>query len=173
MLTRQVSLSALIFIFFYLIQESVVTQFHLPAGGFSIFLIFTLVWAVLSTPEIGALSGFAAGFLMDLSQSSSGPFGQWTLIMVLVCYAISLLNYGNEKLRGNFIEIVFFIVVGVLATELCFLITGALLGVATGSIDQIILTLIGISIWTLVITPLSMSIFARLHGFVFNTRMHI
>ncbi len=173
MLTRQVSLSALIFIFFYLIQESVVTQFHLPAGGFSIFLIFTLVWAVLSTPEIGALSGFAAGFLMDLSQSSSGPFGQWTLIMVLVSYAISLLNYGNEKLRGNFIEIVFFIVVGVLATELCFLITGALLGVATGSIDQIILTLIGISIWTLVITPLSMPIFARLHGFVFNTRMHI
>ena len=173
MLTRQVSLSALIFIFFYLIQESVVTQFHLPAGGFSIFLIFTLVWAVLSTPVIGALSGFAAGFLMDLSQSSSGPFGQWVLIMILACYAISLLNYGNEKLRGNFIEIVFFIVVGVLAAEVGFLITGALLGVATGSIDQIILTLIGISIWTLVITPLSMPVFARLHGFVFNTRMHI
>ncbi len=173
MLTRQVSLSGPVFIFFYLIQESIINQFRLPGGGFSIFLIFTLAWAVLSTPEIGALSGFAAGLLMDLSQSSSGPFGQWALILVLICYAIAFLGYGNEKLRENSITIVFFIVIGVLAAEVGFLITGALLGVATGSFGQITLTLIGISIWTLVITPLILPIFVRLHAFVFDTRMYI
>lgn len=173
MLKRQIWLSVPIFIFFYLIQESVINQVHLPAGGFSIFLIFTVVWAILSTPEIAALTGFAAGFLMDLSQSSSGPFGQWSLIMVLICFAISFLGYGNEKLRTSSIVIVFFVAAGVLAIEVCFLITGALLGITTGSIDQIILTLIGISIWTLVITPLSMPSFVRLHRYVFNLRMHI
>ena len=102
MLTRQISLSAPIFLIIYLFQEAAMNQFKLPGGGFSLFVIFALVWAVISTPEIAALTGFSAGILMDMSQSSSGPVGQWTLIMIIICYAVSYF-YILDYIRNNFL----------------------------------------------------------------------
>jgi rod shape-determining protein MreD len=170
MLTRQLSLSAPIIFFVYLFQEAVVNQFKLPGGGFSLFMIFALLWAVISTPEIAALTGFAAGILMDMSQSSGGPVGQWTLIMILVCYGVSYLGYGDGNINGNPIGVVFFVVTANLSAEICFLASGVLLGVATGSFSQILLTLVGNSIWTIVITPIALPVFSFLHNLVFETR---
>lgn len=170
MLTRQISLSAPIIIFIYLFQETVVNQFKLPGGGFSLFMIFALVWAVISAPEIAALTGFAAGFLMDLSQSSSGPVGQWTLIMILVCYGVSFLGYGDGSINGNPLVVIFFVVIASISAEIFFVTSGALLGVATGSFGQIFLTLIGNTLWTVVITPIVLPVFSFLHKLVFETR---
>jgi rod shape-determining protein MreD len=170
MLTRQLSLSAPIIFLVYLFQEAVVNQFKLPGGGFSLFMIFALLWAVISTPEIAALTGFAAGILMDMSQSSGGPVGQWTLIMILVCYGVSYLGYGDGNINGNPIGVIFFVVTANLGAEICFLISGILLGVATGSFSQILLTLVGNSIWTIVITPIVLPVFSYLHNLVFETR---
>ena len=170
MLTRQLSLSAPIIFFVYLFQEAVVNQFKLPGGGFSLFMIFALLWAVISTPEIAALTGFAAGILMDMSQSSGGPVGQWTLIMILVCYGVSYLGYGDGNINGNPIGVIFFVVTANLGAEISFLISGILLGVATGSFSQILLTLVGNSIWTIVITPIVLPVFSYLHNLVFETR---
>ena len=170
MLTRQLSLSAPIIFLVYLFQEAVVNQFKLPGGGFSLFMIFALLWAVISTPEIAALTGFAAGILMDMSQSSGGPVGQWTLIMILVCYGVSYLGYGDGNINGNPIGVIFFVVTANLSAEICFLISGILLGVATGSFSQILLTLVGNSIWTIVITPIVLPVFSYLHNLVFETR---
>lgn len=170
MLTRQLSLSAPIIFLVYLFQEAVVNQFKLPGGGFSLFMIFALLWAVISTPEIAALTGFAAGILMDMSQSSGGPVGQWTLIMILVCYGVSYLGYGDGNINGNPIGVIFFVVTANLGAEICFLISGIFLGVATGSFSQILLTLVGNSIWTIVITPIVLPVFSYLHNLVFETR---
>ncbi|CAB4708890.1 unannotated protein [freshwater metagenome] len=170
MLTRQLSLSAPIIFFVYLFQEAVVNQFKLPGGGFSLFMIFALLWAVISTPEIAALTGFAAGILMDMSQSSGGPVGQWTLIMILVCYGVSYLGYGDGNINGNPIGVIFFVVTANLGAKISFLISGILLGVATGSFSQILLTLVGNSIWTIVITPIVLPVFSYLHNLVFETR---
>jgi rod shape-determining protein MreD len=170
MVTRQISFSVPIFAFIYIFQEAVVNQFDLPGGGFSLFMIFAVVWAVISTPEIAALTGFGAGILMDMSQSSGGPVGQWTLIMILVCYGVSYLGYGDGNINGNPIGVVFFVVTANLSAEIFFLISGALLGVATGNFGQILLTLLGNSIWTLVITPIVLPVFSFLHNFVFETR---
>ena len=79
MLTRQISVAAPIFLLIFIIQEAVISQFRLPGGGFSILMIFALTWAVLSQFEVAAVIGFSAGILLDLSQSASGPFGQWSL----------------------------------------------------------------------------------------------
>jgi rod shape-determining protein MreD len=170
MLTRQISFSAPIFLFFYLFQEAVMNQFKLPGGGFSLFLIFALVWAMLSTPEIAALTGFTAGILMDMSQSSSGPVGQWTLIMIVVCYGASYLGYEDGSISGNPIGVIFFVVIGNLASELLFIASGALLGVTTGGFNQVLVTLLGNSIWTLVVTPIVLPVFSYLHNLVFETR---
>ena len=170
MLTRQISVAAPIFLLIYTIQESVVSQFRLPGGGFSILLIFALTWAVLSETEVAAVIGFAAGFLMDLSQSASGPFGQWTLIMLVAGYAISYIGYGDDNVRANAIGIIFFVVIANLLVEIAFVATGELLGVSAGSFIQILITLFGMTIWALLISPIVLPVFSRLHALVFDSR---
>ena len=170
MLTRQISVAAPIFLLIYVIQESVVSQFRLPGGGFSILLIFALTWAVLSQPEVAAVIGFSSGILMDLSQSSSGPFGQWTLIMLLAGYAISYIGYGDDNIHANAIGIVFFVVIANFFVEIAYLVTGALLGVSIGSLDQITITLFGMSIWALLVSPMMLPVFSRLHALIFDSR---
>lgn len=170
MFTRQISISAPIFLVIYVIQESVIAQFRLPGGGFSIMMIFALTWAVLSEFEVAAVIGFAAGFLMDLSQTAAGPFGQWTLIMLLAGYAISYIGYGDDNVHANAIGIVFFVVVASLLVEIAYVVSGALLGVSSGSFGQILITLLGMSIWTLLVSPILLPIFSRLHAIIFDSR---
>ena len=170
MFTRQISVSAPIFLLIFLIQEAVISQFRLPGGGFSILVIFALTWAVLSQQEVAAVIGFSAGVLMDLSQSASGPFGQWTLILLLAGYAISYIGYGDDNVHANAIGIVFFVVVANFFVEIAYLVTGALLGVSIGSMGQIGLTLIGMSFWVLLISPIMLPIFTRLHAVIFDSR---
>ena len=170
MLTRQLSIATPIFLLIFVIQESVISQFRLPGGGFSILMIFALTWAVLSETEVAAVIGFAAGFLMDLSQSTSGPFDQWTLIMLMAGYAISYVGYGDDNVRANATDIIFFIVIANLLVEVSYLASAALLGVASGSFIQVLITLFGMSIWALLVSPILLPIFTRLHALVFDSR---
>jgi rod shape-determining protein MreD len=124
MLTRQFSIAVPIFLTIYVIQEAFVSQIRLPGGGFSILLIFALTWAVLSETEVAAVIGFAAGFLMDLSQTAAGPFGQWTLIMLLAGYAISYIGYGDDNVQANAIGIIFFVVIANLLVEIAYIVSG-------------------------------------------------
>jgi rod shape-determining protein MreD len=170
MLTRQISIAAPIFFLIYIIQEAVITQFRLPGGGFSILLIFALTWAVLSETEVAAVIGFAAGLLMDLSQTASGPFGQWTLIMLMAGYAISYIGYGDDNVRANAIGIIFFVVIANLVVEIAYVASGALLGVSSGSIVKVLITLFGMSVWALLVSPMLLPFFTRLHAMVFDSR---
>jgi len=170
MLTRRISIAAPIFLMINVIQEAAISQFRLPGGGFSILMIFALTWAVLSETEVAAVIGFAAGLLMDLSQSAAGPFGQWTLIMLLAGYAISYIGYGDDNVQANAIGIIFFVVIANLFVEISYVATGALLGVSTGSFVQVLITLLGMSIWALLVSPILLPIFSRLHALVFDSR---
>lgn len=170
MRSRQISSAIPIFLLIFLIQEAVISQFRLPGGGFSILLIFALAWAVLSQPEVAAVVGFATGILMDLSQSAGGPFGQWTLIMLLAGYAISYIGYGHYNIHASALGIVFFIVIANFLVEIAYLISGALLGVAIGSMSQIATTLFGMSVWALLVSPIMLPIFTRLHAIIFDAR---
>jgi rod shape-determining protein MreD len=170
MLTRQLSIATPIFLMIFVIQESVISQFRLPGGGFSVLMIFALTWAVLSETEVAAVIGFAAGFLMDLSQSAAGPFGQWTLIMLIAGYAISYIGYGDDNVQANAIGIIFFVVIANLLVEITYVASGALLGVSSGSFIQVLITLFGMSIWALLVSPILLPIFSRLHALIFDSR---
>lgn len=170
MFTRQFTVATPIFLLIFLIQEAVISQFRLAGGGFSILLIFALTWAVLSQPEVAAVIGFASGILMDLSQSAGGPFGQWTLIMLLAGYAISYIGYGHDNIHASALGIALFIVIANFLVEIAYLISGALLGVAIGSIGQVLITLSGMSVWTLLVSPIMLPIFTRLHKLIFDSR---
>jgi len=173
MFLRQFSLTSVIFVFFFIVQEAVVNQLRIPAGGFSIFLILTLIWAALSTPEVAAAVGFGAGLLLDLSPSTSGPAGHWTLILVLIGYSISFFSYGDENMRGNPLSLILMVTIAQLFALITYIGSGFLLGISTTGFAQTLSTLIGSAIWTMVITPLLLPPVAWLHDLAFDSRMRI
>jgi len=173
MLARQFSISSLVFVIIFLIQESVVNQLRLPGGGFSLVLLIALTWAALSTPTVGALTGFISGFLMDLSQSSSGAMGHWTLLMILACYAVAFLGFGNDNVRGNPITNVFLVSAASVLTLVAYVITGFLLGVSVGSFSRVLITMFSNGVWALLITPLILPVVTRLHRSLFGKQAHI
>ena len=173
MLARQLSISSLIFLFIFLIQESLINQLRLPGGGFSLPLLIALTWAALSTPIVGALTGFISGFLMDLSQSSNGAMGHWTLLMILACYAVAFLGFGNDNVRGNPITNVLLVSAASVLTLIAFVITGFLLGVSVGNFFRVLITIAGNGVWALLVTPLILPIITRLHRSLFGNQAHI
>jgi rod shape-determining protein MreD len=173
MISRRFLFSFPIFLIVYILQEGFVTQMRLPAGGFSLILIFTLAWASMCTPELGALTGFGAGLLMDLSETSPGPLGHWTLVMILVSFVVSFLSYGDDHSRANPLNIVFLVIAGVVGAQLSFVILGLLLGQELGSISQVIFVCLGTAFWSGVFTPLLLPVISKLHALVFGTASRI
>jgi rod shape-determining protein MreD len=173
MFLRQYGITGTIFVFFFICQEAVVNQLSIPAGGFSIFLILTLIWAAFSTPEVAAAVGFGAGILLDLSPSTGGPLGHWTLILVLICYAISFFSYGDENMRGNPLSLIFMVTLAQAIVLVSYLATGFLLGISATSFSQILTTVIGSAVWTLVVTPLLLPAVAWLHDLAFDSRVRL
>ena len=168
MFARRFLISFPIFAIVYLIQESIVSQFRIFGGGVSLFLIFALLWSALGTPELGALTGFGAGLLMDLSQTTSGQMGQWTLIMILAGFSISYLGYGDDNFRGNPISLVVIVAIAVPLTRLAYLIIGLMFGSELGSTLQIFISLVSSALWTVAVVPLLMPFVTRIHSALFE-----
>jgi hypothetical protein len=173
MLLRRSVITGTIFLLFFIIQEAVISQLSFPAGGFSIFLILTLLWAALSTPEVAAAVGFGAGILLDLAPSTSGPLGHWTLILVLTSYAIAFFSYGDENMRGNPLSLILMVTLAQVIVLISYLVTGFLLGNSATGFAQTAITIIGSGGWTLVVTPLMLPAVAWLHDLAFDSRMRI
>jgi rod shape-determining protein MreD len=173
MFLRKFAISAPIFIFIYILQEAFVSQLRLTGGGFSLFLIFTLIWCALCEPEVGAMVGFGAGFLMDLSQSSSGPMGQWTLIMILAGFAIAYLGFGDNNFRSSPISLIILTVIGVFISRSIYFIVGLSLGSEAGSLRHVIASLLGQSIWAIAVAPLLVPVITKIHGLVYGSGTNI
>ncbi len=173
MSTRKIGLTALLFLIVYVVQEAFITQLGITGGGFSLFLIFALLWAALSSPDIGALTGFVAGLLIDLSQSTSGALGQWTFVLILVGFGVSYLGLGYENVRMNPFTITFLITMAVVAARVLYLLLSLLLGESMGSITSIVISILIGALWTAAATPLVMPVIARAYDFIDDTRSRI
>ena len=173
MSTRKISLTAALFLIIYIVQEAFVTQLQIAGGGFSLFLIFALLWAALSSPNVGALTGFVAGFLIDLSQSTAGAFGQWTLVLVLVGFGISYLGLGYENVRLNPFTITFLVSISVLTARVLYLLLSLLLGSNVGSFTSIITSLLIGLLWSAAVVPIVMPVVAKAFDFINDTRSRL
>ena len=152
---------------------SVVDQIKFPFGSLSLFLLFVLSWAALSSPEIGALLGFAGGLLLDLSLNSTGPFGLWTLILSLIGFGIAFLRYGDEGAIANPFIFIIYVSVAVMLTLIAYLFLGMLFGVDVGSTAQVARNILGSGLWSLIIMPIFLPLTSRLHRLAFDTRERI
>ena len=165
---REVLLSTLTFGGLFIIQEAFVNQVHLPLGGFSLILLAALIWSSISEPEIAAVTGFIAGFFMDLSPSTDGPFGQWTLVMVLACFLISYLGYGDDAINSNPAGLILMTATAVVGTLLFYLLIGLLFGLNLGESFQLTRTLIGFGLWSALVAPMIVPFISRAHSIVYS-----
>jgi rod shape-determining protein MreD len=170
MYTRRGFYSTAIFVIVYLGQVMIIDQVHLPFGGFSNFLIFTLCWCALSTPEVGAIVGFFAGLFLDLAPSANGPVGQWALILAAVGFGIAFLRYGDDSLRESPLSLVIFVAAAVVVALTLYIVLNALLGTDVGIVSQLVRTVIGNGLWTLAMAPFVLPVASRLHGAIFEIR---
>lgn len=170
MYTRRSINSVAIFLVVYLVQVMIFDQVHIPLGGFSIFLIFTLCWSALSTPEAGAFVGFFAGLLLDLAPASNGPLGQWALILSSIGFGIAFLRYGDDSLRSDPLSLVIFVAAAVVLAVMAYIGFNGLLGLEVGRASQLVRTVIGNGLWTLAIAPFVLPVASRLHKTIFGTR---
>jgi len=173
MSTRKISLTALLFILVYILQEAFITQLRIAGGGFSLFLIFALLWAALSSPNMGALTGFAAGILIDLSQSTAGAFGIWTLVLILVGFGISYFGLGYENVRLNPFTITFLVTISVIVARVAYLLLSLLLGEDLGTFSSIATSLLIGLLWSAAVVPITMPVVARAYDFVNDTRSRL
>jgi rod shape-determining protein MreD len=165
---REVALSFVTFAFLFVLQEGFVNQFHLPMGGFSIILLAALIWSSINEPEIASVTGFIAGLFMDLSPSTDGPFGHWTLVMVISCFLISYLGYGDDALNSNPAGLIIMTATAVVGTLLLYILIGLLFGLNLGSTFQVIRSLIGFGVWSALIAPIIVPFIARAHSIVYS-----
>lgn len=170
MYTRRGIYSTMVFALVYLAQIMIIDEVHLPFGGFSVFLIFTLCWAALSTPEVGAIVGFFAGLCMDFAPTSNGPIGQWALILAALGFAIAFLRYGDDSLRSDPLSLVVFVAAAVVVALTVYIVLDAVLGNEVGRLSQLFRTVAGNGLWTLAIAPFILPIASRLHRGIFETR---
>ena len=173
MSTRKISLTATLFLFIYILQEAFITQLRIAGGVFSLFLIFTLLWAALSSPNMGALTGFAAGLLIDLSQSTAGVFGQWTLVLILIGFGISYFGLGYENVRLNPFTITFLVTISVFIARVVYLLLSLLLGKDLGTFSSIATSLLIGLLWSAAVVPIAMPAVARAYDFINDTRSRL
>lgn len=169
MFRREIGLSIVTFGLLFVIQEAFVNQIHLPLGGFSLILLAALIWSSISEPELAAVTGFIAGIFMDLSPSTDGPFGQWTLVMVIACFVISYLGYGDDALNANPAGLIIMTSSAVIATLVFYMVVGLIFGLNLGESFQLIRTIIGFGLWSALIAPIVVPFIARAHSIVYSS----
>lgn len=122
---------------------------------------------------MGALTGFAAGLLIDLSQSTAGVFGQWTLVLILIGFGISYFGLGYENVRLNPFTITFLVTISVFIARVVYLLLSLLLGKDLGTFSSIATSLLIGLLWSAAVVPIAMPAVARAYDFINDTRSRL
>ena len=165
--------SALILLFFFIVQESAVSKINFPISGFSLYLCAILGLMSLED-RFGAIAlGFIGGIILDLSPSSDSAFGKWAFILTIVGYLFS----RNRESIGDFTErplaFVLFVTAGATVTLTIFLLGGVILGENNGAFFINIRTIFGNAIWTLLFSSILLPGLIKLRRFTLTSRERI
>ena len=165
--------SALILLFFFIVQESAVSKINFPISGFSLYLCAVLGLMSLED-RFGAIAlGFIGGLILDLSPSSDSAFGKWAFILTIVGYLFS----RNRESIGDFTErplaFVLFVTAGATITLTIFLLGGVILGENNGAFFINFRTIFGNAIWTLLFSSILLPGLIKLRRFTLTSRERI
>lgn len=162
--------SALILLFFFVVQESAISKIDFPISGFSLYLSVLLGLMALED-RFGAIAmGFIGGVILDLSPASDSPFGMWALILTLVGYLFT----RNRESIGDFTQrpmaFVLFVSAGATVTLLIFLFFGVIIGENNGAVITNLQTVVGNGIWTLLFSSVLLPGIVRLRTYTLTSR---
>jgi hypothetical protein len=93
--------------------------------------------------------------------------------MIIACYAVAFLGYGDDNIRANPINIVLLTTIGVVAARIVFLVLAILLGEEVGNLQSIFWSLVGSAFWTAIISPLVLKVISFIHANVFGLSSRI
>jgi rod shape-determining protein MreD len=82
--TRRVLLAATLLVTAVLLQTAVLDRLPLPGASPDLVLLVVVGLALVQGPTAGAVTGFAAGLLVDAVPPADGQVGRWALVLCLV-----------------------------------------------------------------------------------------
>jgi rod shape-determining protein MreD len=149
------SLASLGFFFvLFVVQESVISLIHFPIAGFSFYLAISIALIALEENNSAIVIGFLAGIVLDLSPTSSGPFGQWALILTIVGYIFAANKESISDLTESPLTFVFFVTFGVSVALVAYILFGTLLGERNGSFLRDTVVIAANAFWTIIFIPI-------------------
>lgn len=170
MFTSRIFITFGFFGLLFLLQEIIFNQIHFLIGGFSIYLAVAMTWIAMESRNGALISGFIAGLFLDLSPSIDSPFGQWTLVLTVMAYLVSVNGEGLGNLVSRPLTLSFIVGAAVTATLIAYLIASAILGEQLGSFLPALQQLCGNFIWTLILAPLYIPLTSKFHQFTLSSR---
>ena len=166
----RVSLTVSLFFGLFLIQETIINQVHFLIGGFSLYLAAAMAWISMESRNGAIISGFIAGLILDLSPTIDSPFGQWTLILTIVGYVVSVNREGMGDFDTRPLTLAFIIAGATTLTLVLFLIATSILGESNTTLSASMRELIGNFLWTLLLSPLYVPLMNRIHHVTQSSR---
>lgn len=161
---------ALVFLLFFLLQESILNKIDFFIGGFSLYLAFFMAWIMQDERNSAVATGFIAGLIADLSPTLEAPFGLWTFILTSMSYVLA--TNVRAALDSDLSPVVMSIVTvtGTSVALLLFVLCGAILGQDVGSSTYVIQEIFGNALWTLLLSPLYVPITVALYRATLTAR---
>ena len=161
---------ALVFLLFFLLQESILNKIDFFIGGFSLYLAFFMAWIMQDERNSAVATGFIAGLIADLSPTLEAPFGLWTFILTSMSYVLA--TNVRAALDSDLSPVVMSIVTvtGTSVALFLFVLSGAILGQDVGSSTYVIQEIFGNALWTLLLSPLYVPITVALYRATLTAR---
>jgi rod shape-determining protein MreD len=146
----RVVLAATLLVTAAILQVVVVNPLDLPGGGPDLVLLVLIPLAMVQGPLSGAVTGFAAGLLVDLVPPAAGHVGSWALVLCLAGYLAGHVRYDSRRSA--------FLVLGVVAGLSVFVVVGhAALALLFGEADiggeELVAVTVGTVLYDLLLAP--------------------
>lgn len=90
-------LSGVLLLTAFLVQSTALVRLGLPGATPDLMLLVVVALALAWGAEAGALTGFAAGLLVDLAPPADGPLARWTFALTLVGCAVGSFTQDAER----------------------------------------------------------------------------
>ena len=160
----------IVFLLFFLLQESLLNKVDFFIGGFSLYLAFFMAWIMQDERNSAVATGFIAGLIADLSPTLEAPFGLWTFILTSMSYVLA--TNVRAALDSEISPVVMSIVTvsGSSLALFLFVLCGAILGQDVGSSSYVVQEIFGNAMWTLLISPLYVPITVALYRATLTAR---
>jgi rod shape-determining protein MreD len=78
-------------------QPTFLARLSLPGATPDLVIVMVCCWAVTKGPEVGAIAGFLAGFLIDVAPPGAHLMGVASIILALIGYAIGIVGSGPSR----------------------------------------------------------------------------